>query len=221
MEDDWGARHSGFGDSRLFRPSPHPPHIDAFETFCHDAGAGLGKGAIPMRGDTSRLPLALAALVGGLALFVAGFIIAAEVRSADAGAAATGGACYTNWNADTCAAGYTAVSTGVWTLVGPLAAYESTALICAEAKTEVEPYGFQPISDTSKEATVRGHLVQDEPCAVCCAGGATVGGIGELPPVAGMGGSSGYNYAIAAVLAVVAVVAFAAGGWYARRRWTG
>jgi hypothetical protein len=27
--------------------------LDAFETFCHDAGAGLGKGAIPMRGGAA------------------------------------------------------------------------------------------------------------------------------------------------------------------------
>jgi len=49
--------------------------------------------------------------------------------------------------------------------------------------------------------------------------GGAVGGIGELPPMAGMGGSPAHNYAIAALLAFVAVVAFAAGGWYARRRW--
>jgi hypothetical protein len=30
-----------------------------------------------------------------------------------------------------------------------------------------------------------------------------------------------HNYAIAAALAFVAVVAFAAGSWYARRRWLG
>jgi len=174
-----------------------------------------------MRSDTPGLPVVLAALVGGLAVFVAGLLIAAELRSAVASpaAAATGSGCYTNWNDSTCASGYTAVSTGVWTLVGPLAAYESTALICAEAKSEVEPYGFQPISDTSKEATVRGHWVQNELCAICCASGGVVGGIGELPPIAGMGGSPSYNYAIAALLAVVAVVAFAAGGWYAKRRW--
>jgi len=64
-------------------PTPHAPcrQLDAFETLCNDAGAGLGKGAIPMRSDTPRLPLVLAALVGGLALFVAGFVIALEVRS--------------------------------------------------------------------------------------------------------------------------------------------
>ncbi|MCJ7510113.1 MAG: hypothetical protein MUP14_04395, partial [Dehalococcoidia bacterium] len=72
-----------------------------------------------MRSDTERLLLMVAALIGALALFVAGFFIAAEMRSAVASpaAATTGGGCYTNWNADTCAAGYTAVSTGLWTVV--------------------------------------------------------------------------------------------------------
>jgi len=36
-----------------------------------------------MRGDGSRLAFALAAFIGGLALFGAGLIIAAEMRSAD------------------------------------------------------------------------------------------------------------------------------------------
>jgi hypothetical protein len=65
-------------------PTHHawPPRLDAFETFCHAAGAGLGKGAIPMRGDAPRLPLVLAALVGGLALFVAGVACEKEVEDA-------------------------------------------------------------------------------------------------------------------------------------------
>jgi ABC-type Fe3+-siderophore transport system permease subunit len=88
-----------------------------------------------MRSDTPRFPIVLAAFVGGLALFVAGFFIAAEMRSAVASpaAAGTGGACYTNWNADTCAAGYTAVSTGVWAGVIHGDTHYST-LICAEEK---------------------------------------------------------------------------------------
>jgi hypothetical protein len=45
-----------------------------------------------------------------------------------------------------------------------------------------------------------------------------VGGVAELPPMAGIDGAPAHSYAIAAVLAFVAVVAFAAGGWYARRR---
>jgi hypothetical protein len=57
-------------------------------------------------------------------------------------------------------------------------------------------------------------------CATFCAVvTSSVSGLGELPPIAGMGGSPGYNYAIAAVLAVVAVVAFAVSVWHARRRW--
>lgn len=176
-----------------------------------------------MRSDTSRLPLVLAAFIGGLALFVAGFFIAAEMRSATASpaAASTGGACYTNWNANTCAAGYTAVSTGEWThQIGYIGGYlASGGVVCASPKTEGPSgsYAFASSTDSGY-----GHIVSHEPCATCCAVTASaVGGIANLPPMAGIDGSSGYNYAIAALLAFVAVVAFAAGGWYARRRWLG
>ena len=54
------------------------PVLDAFEAFCHDAGAGLGDGAIPMRSDTPRRPIALAVFIGGPALFIAGFFVAAH-----------------------------------------------------------------------------------------------------------------------------------------------
>jgi hypothetical protein len=43
-----------------------------------------------------------------------------------------------------------------------------------------------------------------------------VGGLAELPDVAG---SSGLNYIAVAGLAAAALVALSAGGWYARRRW--
>jgi hypothetical protein len=45
-----------------------------------------------------------------------------------------------------------------------------------------------------------------------------VGGIGELPPMAGIGGSPSHNYAVAATLALAALLALTAGAWYARRR---
>ena len=220
---DWPV---GVLDAR--RP-PHPrperafdaaSRLDAFGTFWHDAGAGLGKGAIPMRSDLNRLPLFLAVLVGGIAIFVAGFIIAAEMRSAVASpaAAATGGGCYTNWNGNGCAAGYTAVTTGewttVWTAVG--GSVPGGDIICAAPKTADQTDNY-PRATTAGDAT---HVINHEPCAIFCASvTSSVGGIGELPSIAGIGGSPSYNYAIAAVLAFVAVVAFAAGGWYARRRW--
>ena len=47
---------------------------------------------------------------------------------------------------------------------------------------------------------------------------APVGGLAELPDVAG---SSGPNYAVLAALAGLALVALTAGAWYARRRWLG
>ena len=171
-----------------------------------------------MRSDAPRFPLVLAALVGGLALFVAGFIIAAEMRSAVASpaAAATGSGCYTNWNANTCSAGYTAVETGVWTSA-------MGHLICATKLPLNQDGGSLSAlaSDTDYSDNWRTNL-QDEPCATCCAvSTSAVGGIADLPPMAGIDGSPAHNYAIAVVLAFVAVAAFAAGGWYARRRWLG
>lgn len=49
------------------------------------------------------------------------------------------------------------------------------------------------------------------------ANGAAVGGIAEMSDVAGTGDTLLRNHII--VAAVTAPVAFAAGGWYARRRW--
>jgi hypothetical protein len=196
--------------------------LATFEIFWHDAGAGLGKGAIPMRSDTSRLPLVLAALVGGLALFVAGFFIAAEMRSAAASpaAAVTASGCYTNWNANTCSPGYTAVETGVWTTAGDGAGV-AAGFICAAEKAQDSGYGYY-VNAITRYYPVLAHRMDQEPCATCCAvTTSSVGGIGELPPIAGIDGSPAHNYAIAAVLAFVAVVAFAAGGWYAKRRWLG
>ncbi len=181
--------------------------LDAFEMFCHDAGAGLGKGAIPMRSDTSRLPLVLAALVGGLALFVAGFVIALEVRSvvatppeapaaqlpnpghgydqielppgtwpeldadrldgldSSAFAAAGSGACYTNWSGNTCAAGWTAVYTGVWDSVSYA---NGSYLMCGP---DLTPNAFDgdfsvQVDDYFGDNARR--YPQNDPCAVCC-----------------------------------------------------
>jgi len=184
-----------------------------------------------MRSDTPRLPIVLAALVGGLALFVAGFLIAAEMRSATASpaAAVTGSGCYTNWNGNTCASGYTAVETGEWT--GALfwtehpsreEAMAGGSVICADKVEGAAGLSFGFIADMANLWSVENevHSVNHEPCATCCAITTTaVGGTAELPPIAGIAGSPTYNYAVAAVLAFVAVVAFAAGGWYARRRW--
>jgi protein-disulfide isomerase len=46
-----------------------------------------------------------------------------------------------------------------------------------------------------------------------------VGGIAELPDVAGDSGSSGPSYFALAGLAAAALLALTAGAWYARRRW--
>jgi len=166
----------------------------------------------------------MATLIGGLALFVAGFIIAAEMRSAVASpaAATTGGGCYTNWNVDTCAAGYTAVETGQWTAIGWWSTQGNQTwvpleFICASPKLFDVSMSPQFFSDT-RSGSGDSHDIMSEPCATCCAsGGATVGGIGELPNVAGTGGALPRNGII--IAAVTAMIAFGAGGWYARRRW--
>ena len=171
----------------------------------------------------SKPTLVVATLIGALALFVAGFIIAAEMRSVAASpiAATTGGGCYTNWSANTCAAGYTAVDTGEWTglllYFSPGSGNVGTGgVICAAPKAA---YSSVTQFFSSAENYLL-HSVNHEPCAICCAsGGVVVGGIGELPNVAGTGDSlPRYQIIIAAV---TAIIAFGAGGWYARRRWLG
>jgi len=178
----------------------------------------------------SKPTLVVATLIGGLALFVAGFIIAMEIRSVAASptAATTGGGCYTNWNADTCAAGYTAVETGEWTgalfwTEHPMRVEAMTggSVICADKAEDAAGLSFGFIADTANLWSTENevHSVSHEPCAICCAsGGAAVGGIGELPNVAGTGDPLPRNQII--IGAVTAMLAFGAGGWYARKRWS-
>jgi len=173
-----------------------------------------------MFSDMSKPTLMVAALIGGLALFIAGFIIALEVRSTDASpaAATTGSGCYTNWNADTCSAGYTAVETGVWTTLQTAAA---GGTICAAEKALDLSVNQTTVALTrpGNFPNGDGHIVNLEPCAICCASGvAAVGGIGELPDVAGTGDTLPRNPII--IAAVTALVAFGAGAFYARRRWS-
>jgi hypothetical protein len=176
----------------------------------------------------SKPTLMMTALIGGLALFVAGFVIALEVRSTSASpaAASTGGACYTNWNGDTCAAGYTAVETGEWT--GALfwtehpsreEAMTGGSVICADKTEDAAGLSFGFIADTANYWSTENevHSVSHEPCAICCPSGGVVGGIGELPDVAGAGDPLPRNPII--IAAVTAAIAFGAGAWYARRRW--
>jgi len=172
----------------------------------------------------SKPTLLVATLIGGLALFVAGFIIAMEIRSAVASpaAATTGGGCYTNWNADTCASGYTAVETGVWTdVMGGTGTVSEGAVVCASKHTLDIDLGWYLNADTDggdMSSAPDGSVVRDWPCAICCAsGGAAVGGVGQLPNVAGTGDPLPRNQII--IAAVTAMIAFGAGGWYARRRW--
>jgi len=183
-----------------------------------------------MSSDLSKPTFMVAAFIGGLALFVAGFVIALEVRStlASPAAATTGGACYTNWNGNTCAAGYTAVQTGEWT--GALfwtehpsreEAMTGGSVICADKAEDAAGLSFGFIADTANwwSAENEVHSVSHEPCAICCAVSAgAVGGIGELPDVAGTGDTLPRNPII--IAAVTGMIAFGAGAWYARKRWS-
>jgi hypothetical protein len=129
-------------------------------------------------------------------------------------AAVTGSGCYTNWNSADCAAGYEAVSAGEWTAIeildasGPVV---GSAFICAAPKSlNVASGGVYADSDTSLQEDGF-HRTNHEPCAICCATGpSVVGGIAELPAVAGSNGTSGMGSATYAVLAGAAagVLAF-------------
>lgn len=172
-----------------------------------------------MSNELSKPTFMIAALIGGLALFMTGFIIALEVRStvASPAAATTGGGCYTNWNGNTCAEGYTAVETGVWTAVAMGSVdIGGTSLICAAKQPLDRVANYMFYAETSIVED-HSHDVDDEPCAICCAVTTTaVGGIGQLPDVAGTGDGLARNHVIMA--AVSAAIAFGAGAFYARRR---
>jgi hypothetical protein len=72
----------------------------------------------------------------------------------------SGGGCYTNWNSDTCAPGWTAVETGVWT-----SGNEFGGVICAAEKAQ--DGGSRTIQAVTRYDT-SSHSVNLEPCAICC-----------------------------------------------------
>jgi hypothetical protein len=159
----------------------------------------------------------LALVVGMVVGAIVGNLFGASAQRTSA-AAVTGSGCYTNWNSADCTPGWTAVSTGVWTLVGSAEMNQLTALICAQAKPEDSIFGeFYPYSDSTNfrvHDEALGHVIDHEPCAICCASGSfAVGGIAELPALAGAPGTgaSGMGGATYAVLAGAAagVLAFA------------
>jgi len=149
-------------------------------------------------------PAGLALVVGILVGVIVGNLFGASAQRTSA-AAVTGSGCYTNWNSADCAPGWTAVSTGEWTV---LTAWSSGNVVCASPKEQAAS------SQTFESSTVNGysHSVSHEPCAICC-GAATyaVGGFAELPALAGPAGGSGMGRATYAVLAGAAagVLAFA------------
>jgi hypothetical protein len=108
----------------------------------------------------------------GLALVV-GFIIGGIVINPFDGTASAappdkgGGVCYTNWNDDTCAPGWTAVSTGLWTWYQRTPT-EGSPLLCVRALDpdaatfDVGLWVDQYIGDGQAA------LPQNLPCAICC-----------------------------------------------------
>ena len=152
------------------------------------------------------LALVVGIIVGGMV----GNPFGASAQRTSA-AAVTGSGCYTNWNDATCAPGFTAVSTGVWTAAG--LNQGPGGLICAEAKPS-GLYSSAPFLSKTYSPDGMAHEVANEPCAICCATGSpsAVGGIAQLPAVAGAPGASasGMGGATYAVLAGAAagVLAF-------------
>ncbi|MGD0115995.1 MAG: hypothetical protein ABSC13_08345 [Dehalococcoidia bacterium] len=133
-----------------------------------------------------------------------------------------GSGCYTNWNDATCATGWTAVSTGVWTVLGTASSVTFGTLICAQAKAENNAFELSVVSDTRNNPS-GSHTVQDEPCAICCGIAAAagspsvVGGVAESPDLATRtGGMGGGTYAVLG--AVGGVLAITVAGTVVKRR---
>jgi hypothetical protein len=134
----------------------------------------------------------------------------------------TGGGCYTNWSNNTCAAGYTAVQTGVWVVVGLENSQGLAGPVCANPTswTWNASYKLNAIGDFWRVSPYS-HNINAEPCAICCATGASVvGGVAESPAVAGPMDTSGMGRATYAVLvgATAGVLAFAVLGTLAAKR---
>jgi len=176
----------------------------------------------------SKPTLVVAALIGALALFVAGFLIAAEMRSAVASpAAATNGKIAFVRHRDGNQEIYVMDADGtdqtnltndsVNDDYSPVSSPDGTKIAFIK-NLSGNPEVYVMNADGSGQTNLTNNPADDwEPTWLPLP--SAVGGTGELPPMAGIGGSPSHNYAVAATLALVAAGAFAAGGWYARRRW--
>ena len=212
-----------------------------------------------MRSDATRVPLVLAALVGGLALVV-GVVVGGMVGNPfDGRASASTAALSGRLISLGTQTGVPYMETAAFPLVDVSDCYQMRVMASAPQTTGIGFHNwFNTSPDGTKaihayavssiiggaEAVVDGYATtsgtietpqryvglqvhQYDPSPtditawIWCVTSPSyaVGGIADLPPMAGIDGSPAHNYAIAAVLAFVAVVAFAAGGWYARRRW--
>jgi len=161
------------------------------------------------------LALVVGIVVGG----VVGNLFGATAQRTSA-AAATGTGCYTNWNSADCAAGWTAVSTGVWTAVSlvPTMGW----LECVQQLATNVTNGDLSLVADQYSGNLERTDVQNLPCAICCATGpSVVGGFAELPALAGPTGTSGMGSTTYAVLAGAAagVLAFAVLATLSVKRW--
>jgi hypothetical protein len=78
------------------------------------------------------------------------------------------GVCYTNWNSADCAPGWTAVSTGEWTVLFSTTVGWSGSFICASPKAEVGRYGSTTYESDTNSGDDFTHYISHEPCAICC-----------------------------------------------------
>jgi len=140
-----------------------------------------------------------------------------------------GSGCYTNWNSASCATGWTAVSVGEWTAVFAMNTNTGggpAAMVCAAPKAENSSFGLVYfLSDTehNNQETNQVHLVNHDPCAICCGAAAAgspsvIGGIAEPPDLAAATGTGASGMGSGTYAVLVGGLAFAVMGILAVKR---